>query len=101
MGITARPRKRTLVRVKTFRPVAASRVEKVRIATDCHTVMRAVQSRSCQKRKAGPSWGLPRGSKPGPPRRLRTAAVIVPRLVTRRQATVTATVPAARRTYWT
>ncbi len=100
IGITARPRKRTLVSLKTLRPVAASRAEKARIAADCQTVMNATHSRTCQRMNAGPTPRSAKGSNPRPCRCSRTAPVMPDQPMRDRQAAVTISVPAASSTYW-
>ena len=100
MGMTARPRKSTLVSVKTLRPVAASRAEKALIAVDCQTVMNATQSSTCQRMNAGPTPRSAKGSTPRPCMCSRTAPVIADQPMRDRHAAVTIRVPAASRTYW-
>ena len=85
--------------VNIFLPTAASFVEKVRIATDCQTVISAIQSRICHRMKPTPRSSI--GLKPWPPMWPSTALTMPPQPTSRRQATVTITVPAARKTYCT
>ena len=99
MGMIARPRNRKPVRVNIFFPTAASFVEKVRIATDCQTVMSAIQRRTCHRMKPRPRSSI--GFHPRPPMWPSTAPTIPLQPTCRRQARVTITVPAARKTYCT
>ncbi len=87
------------MRVNIFFPTAVSFVEKVRMATDCHTVMSAIQRRICQTMKPMPRSST--GLKPCPPMWPSTARTMPLQPVWRRQTRVTITVPAARKTYWT